>query len=282
MRRIQKYSVGIVVVLISATVAILVHAFLPSPGAATNSETFDGYLVQMLGFPFVASMYFVLLYLHIMIVLFCFGEKTKARRIQLGIHYGVAFGLMYLIGMQEVVVEGSPLDTYGKDFILYQLFMGLGDALPVVFLCLMLALCIGNRGEQKTERGIAKNRIPLVLFVALIFFAQRTVRYYIGFIDSNIQKYPMPVLIWTAVMGLVFGVMYLMLATVHPATSNWRKNVQVNLFIIGVNWIWFNCFMGLILKDIFVKMFMRAVIDVVFLIFAVFLAETVRDRHGSH
>ena len=195
MRKIRKYSLGLGAVLVSAMVAILVHAFLPSPGADTNPEAFDGYLVQMLGFPFVASMYFVLLYLHIMIVLFIFGEKTKAGRMQLGIHYGVAFGLMYLIAMQEVVVEGSPLDTYGKDFILYQLFMGLGDAIPVVFLCLALALCLGNRGEQRTERGIAKNRIPLVLFVALIFFAQRTARYYIGFIDSNIQKYPVPVLI---------------------------------------------------------------------------------------
>lgn len=274
MKKIRKNCLEIVAVLVSAMVAILVHALLPSPGAETNTDAFDGFLVQIFGFPFVASMYFILLYLHIFIVMRSLLKKFQGERMQLGIRYGVAFGLMYLIGMQEVVVEGSPLTTYGKDFIFYQLFMGLGDAMPVVFLCIALAACIGKKEQQKEEKRkneSSKKPILSVLLIAFIFFAQRTVRYYIGYIDSDIKEYPIPVLIWTAVMGLVFGVMYVLLESVHPETGKRRKIIRIVVLIIGINWIWFNCFMGLILKGIFWKMFLRAAIDVVFILFAAML-----------
>ena len=278
MRKKWKYSLGVLGAIISAMAAILVHALLPSPGAATNPEMFDGYLVQIFGFPFVASMYFVLLYLHILVVFFMFGEKSRSRNVHIGLNYGLAFALMYLIGMQEVVVEGSPLDVYGQDFISYQFFMGLGDAIPVFCLCMILALYINKRRGKKVRNIFVKEKIIRMLVIGICFFGERTVRYYIGFIDSDIHQYPIPVLIWTAVMGLVFGIMNLLLESVHPVTSGLRKNVQINAICIGINWIWFNCFMGLILKDTFIKMFLRGGIDVLFLIVGAISADYILKK----
>ncbi|MDD6038482.1 MAG: hypothetical protein PUD20_06780 [bacterium] len=280
MKKLKQYCLGLLCVLVSAMVAILVHVFLPSPGAQTNPELFDGYLVSLLGFPFVASMYFVILYVHIMVVFFIFGEKSMIENIKFGLVYGIAFGLLYLFGMQEVVVEGSPLDVYGLDFVSYQFFIGLGDAIPVLFLCLILARCIAKKNsyeKQMDQKRIIEKAVK-ILVVGSCFFAQRTVRYDIGYIDSDIQKYPIPVLIWTAVMGLVFGVISLMIESVHPLVSDRRKHLEVHVMIIGLNWIWFNCFIGLIMKDTFLKMLLRGTIDVFFITVASILATVVSSR----
>lgn len=84
----------------------IVHAVMPSPGASLD-------------------VYFIILYLHILCVVHCFGLRSMLCRKEVGLRFGLAFALLYMIGMQEVVVSASPFDTYGMDFIFYQLFMGL-------------------------------------------------------------------------------------------------------------------------------------------------------------
>ncbi|MDO5126634.1 MAG: hypothetical protein Q4D54_02665 [Eubacteriales bacterium] len=108
MKSVKKIIVGVLVSVLSAMIAIVVHIFMPSPGAEVNVEDFDSRLVSLLGFPLVASLYFVILYLQIWITISVFGRKSKSSRLKLGLCYGMSFGLMYLVAMQEVVIEGSP------------------------------------------------------------------------------------------------------------------------------------------------------------------------------
>ena len=77
MKNVKENCFGTVCVLISAIIAILVHALLPSPGASLSVDAFDGILVQKLGFPIVASLYFIILYLHILIVVRTIGAKPR-------------------------------------------------------------------------------------------------------------------------------------------------------------------------------------------------------------
>ena len=162
MEKLKKYGKGFLAAVISAMVAILVHAFMPSPGAQTNPEMFDGILVQMLGFPIVASCYFLVLYLHILAIFSAFGEKSKVEKIRVGVYYGLAFGLMSVL-----------------------------------------------------------------------------------------------------------------LEMVHPTIQPIRKVLEVHVLCIGVNWIWFNCFMGLILKGMFAKMFLRSGVDVVFITAGAVLSDAI-------
>lgn len=278
MKKIKKYSIGILGVILSAIIAILVHALLPSPGATTNVEAFDGYLVELLGFPFVASMYFLLLYLHILIIIFNFGEKSIKSKVHTGLCYGIAFGLMYMVGMQEVMVEGSPLNIYGWDFIFYQFFMGLGDAIPVFALCMILVMCINKKNERNKKSNIVNGKILRVIVIGICFSVERTLRYYIGFIDSDIQQYPVQVLIWTVLMGFVFGIMNVLLESTYSEVNSRKRTIQINVLTIGINWIWFNCFIGLIMKGTFVRMILRGGIDVLFIAGGALIADFVVKR----
>lgn len=267
MGKIKRNIIHILFVLGAAIIAILVHALLPSPGATLDAGEFDGALVRAFGFPIVASAYFIILYLHILLVIKCFLPKSTLSNKEIGIRYGFSFGLMYLVGMQEVVISASPFDTYGLDFVAYQFFMGLGDAIPVLILCLLVC-CIGKEksaGEKKTVKYKAKENVIVGAIITITFFTERTIGYVAGYLDSDINEYPVPVLAWTVIFGFALSVMYLMIRPIYNDRNDTKKIIQIVVLSIGVNWIWFNCFMGLILDGLFVKMFLRSVIDVIFI-----------------
>ena len=191
MKNVKENCFGTFCVLISAIIAILVHALLPSPGASLSVDAFDGILVQKLGFPIVASLYFIILYLHILIVVRTIGAKPTVPKKQMGIRLGLSFGCMYLVGMQEVVVSASPCDTYGIDFVLYQFFMGLGDAIPVILLCVLVCgFARINTGDRKPKSPNKKleNRIMFIV-ISLLFFIERVVGYYVGYIDNEFHHH---------------------------------------------------------------------------------------------
>lgn len=264
MKKLKENCFGIFCVLMSAIIAILVHALLPSPGATLSVDAFDGILVQKFGFPVVASFYFIILYLHIFIVIRMVSPKSTIPRSQMGIRFGLSFGCMYLAGMQEVMVSASPCDTYGIDFVLYQFFMGLGDAIPVIlFSVLVCGFAKIDIGSQKTNLP-NKKRENIIIFVviSLLFFIERIVGYYVGYIDNELQEYPIPVLIWTLTFGMVMGGIYLFLSPIYEDMKGNTKDIQLLVWSVGVNWIWFNCFIGLILKGAFLKMILRGGLDI--------------------
>lgn len=270
MKTLHRNIIGIMSVLVAAIIAIAVHVLLPSPGATLDVSEFDGIAVHLFGFPIVASIYFVILYLHILWVIRFFAPKSYLSNREIGIRYGLIFGFMYLVGMQEVVVSASPCDTYGLSFVVYQFFIGLGDAIPVMILCLLVSAI--EKKKSDIEKIIIKNNIRknivLVFTVAIIFFIERTLGYVVGYLDSDIREYPVPVLVWTFIFGVVLGGMYLILRPIYNQENKTKKVFYIMLFTIGINWIWFNCFMGLILDGLFVKMFFRSLLDVLFVMIA--------------
>lgn len=277
MGNVKRNIINIVVVLGASIIAILVHALMPSPGAAVNVSDFDSVLVKQFGFPIVASAYFVVLYVHILLIIKYFVPKSTLSNKEIGIRYGSAFGLMYLVGMQEVVVSASPFDTYGFGFVIYQFFIGLGDAIPVLILCLIVTSINKRRlvSEKEPIKHKIKADIIVVAVVAIVFFVQRTIGYLVGYIESEIQEYPVPVLVWTIIFGVVLGVMHLIIRPIYNDKNNTKKIIQIVVLSIGVNWIWFNCFIGLILDGMFLKMLSRSLIDVVFVTFSCLAADVV-------
>lgn len=126
-------------------------------------------------------------------------------------------------------------------------------------------------GFAGSDIGAIKSNIPnkkhesriLFFVISMSFFIERMVGYYVGYIDNEFQKYPIPVLIWTLVFGMVMGGIYVFLSPIYEDIKGNTKNIQLLVWSVGLNWVWFNCFMGLILKGLFLKMFLRGGLDIV-------------------
>lgn len=254
-------AINLVAIALAAAFAIAAHAVLPAP---VDELTFDGALVQAIGFPAVAVSYFVLLFAHCALVVQSFGRRSNRTRLDIGLRFGLAFAMLYLVGMQEVVVEASPFSTWGLDFVAYQFFMGVGDAVPVLALCTVVALVAlpPRRGPDHGTGVRARERFGIVLAIALAVFAHRTIGHTTGIVESDIATYPLQTHLWTALFGVALGGAYVVLYPVFAMVRNpVLLSVQLALATIGANWVLFNSFIGLLFSDVMPQMLLRSGLD---------------------
>jgi len=171
-----------------------------------------------------------------------------------------------MVGMQEIVIGASPCTQWGAAFVNYQLLMGIGDAIPAIILCFLVGrIFFDGKNSKHMETGIESIYavLPFVVIVGTIRFIMS----YVGVIQSDIIDYFIPVTLWGYVLGLVFGVVYLLIETATVA------GLKTMVLGIGMNWMIFNSFIGLIRKDAMPDALLRSAIDIVAIIFAI---ETLR------
>ncbi|NLW90998.1 MAG: hypothetical protein GXY34_05300 [Syntrophomonadaceae bacterium] len=269
----KSLMVSILAILCSVAITIAAHAILP---ASVDGGLLDSALVMLWGFPIVAVSYFLILYTQCTVAVRYIGNRTKSSPWQTGIRFGLAFGLIYLLGMQEIMVDSSPFSTYGFEYIKYQFLMGIGDAIPVFMLCVAIALfTIKQVANQPMVSKInMKERLLAVSVIAVLFLIERTAGYETGIIQSSCATYTVPCYIWTALLGIVLGYIYTML---YPVLSGEEKWIHVPVrfsLIIGLNWIIFNSFIGLIMKGAMPDALLRSGLDVA----ALFIASCIIGR----
>lgn len=257
----KRVSVSIGCVLFGAAIAIAVHILMPSGGTEVNVESFDSILVKALGFPAVATSYFVLLYLHIWFVVTRLSQTEKCSAKCVGWRLGLVFASLYMIGMQEIVVEASPLSSWGMDFVLYQFFIGLGDAIPALVICLVLAVIFLPKTEKSQSKPDKTKNHVLPVIVAVCVFAGRMTGYATGVVESDIERYPVQVVIWTIVFAVAMACYVSLLSPIARGEKG-RRYIVVVGGMIGLNWIIFNSFMGMILKGTMPVMLVRSGMDV--------------------
>lgn len=279
MIRGKAVLLNITVIVLMSALAIIAHAVLPAP---VDDLDFDSVLVQFFGFPFVAVSYFLLLFTHCALVLHFYGRHANCSRLEVGIRFGAAFALLYLVAMQEVVVEATPFSTWGYDYVSYQFFMGLGDALPVFFLCLIIAyFSLHQEGSTTPKYSLDRERkILIITSVAVTFLGQRSIGYHTGLIESNVAVFPLPTYLWTLLFGLTLGYICCLLFPVFAVTEKISLlSLRLAVITIGMNWIIFNSFIGLIFSGAMPQMLLRSIIDTAVL-FLTFLA--VCPRGSKH
>lgn len=254
--------INTLVIIFAVILAIVIKSFLP---ADVNVEDFDSTIVKLIGFPAVATLYFVILYLHCVMVVHYFGKKSKLPKLQIGLRFGIVFASLYLFGMQEVIVETSPYKEWGLSFVRYQFFIGITDALPALLLCLVTSYFIINdkNTSSPTQFLNLMEKIKIVTLVTITFLIQRAIGYETGMIGSNSSAFPIPTYLWTIVFGFVLGLSYVYLYPIlFRGQSESLISLQIVVITIGGNWILFNSFIGLIFSGVMSQMILRTGIDV--------------------
>lgn len=271
----NKVILSAVIIIVATAITIMLHAIMP---AGVNAEDLDGALVQLVGFPLISVLYFILLFTHCTVVIRYFGEKSTMQKLQTGFRFGLVFAMLYLFGMQEISVETSPFAEWGSAFVVYQFFMGVGDAIPALLLCMATAYFTLNDAQMsnwvKTLKMAEKYKIIAV--IAAAFFIERFIGYETGILVSNCHLYPVPCYVWTILFGIVLGCSYVILYPIFAGDRN-KSSMSVKLAVltIGANWMIFNSFIGLIFNGYLLQTLLRSGIDVIVL----FLVSIVVSRY---
>lgn len=265
-KQVSKKRVVVVItfaILLAVVAAIIAHANMPGE---VNIEDFDSVFVKSFGFPVVAVFYFVILFIHCVIVMRYYGKQSNMPRLQIGMRFGLVFASLYMVGMQEIVVEGSPFEEWGLAFVRYQFFMGLADAIPVLLLCIIVAYFTLSKRNTIVPKKLltGKEKIMIITLISFAFLIVRAIGYETGIITNNCNIYPIQCYMWTIVFGIILGSSYIVL---YPIFYNEKNKIVLsfNLVVltIGLNWIIFNSFIGLIFSDVLLQMILRSGLDIV-------------------
>ena len=277
-KQISKKRVIIVItfaILLAVVAAIITHANMPGE---VNIEDFDSVFVKLFGFPLVAIFYFVILFIHCVIVMRYYGKQSDMPRLQIGVRFGLVFASLYMIGMQEIVVEGSPFKEWGFAFVRYQFFMGLADAIPVLLLCIIVAyFTLGKRNTIVSKKLLTgKEKIKIITLISIAFLIVRAIGYETGIIANNCDIYHIECYMWTIMFGIILGSSYIVL---YPVFYNEKNKIVMSfklvVLTIGLNWMIFNSFIGLIFSNVLFQMILRSVLDIV----GFFLVSIVINRY---
>ncbi len=260
----RKYVLSFVAVLACAALAIVAHAVLP---AQVDEDLLDGFLVQEVGFVAVAVSYFILLYAHCAVVVNANRANLRQGKTRSGLFLGSAFALLYMVGMQEVMLEANAFETWGLDFVAYQTVLGLGDAVPAIILCVTVSVLLGEARHE--DRPVHRDALPIVLLFTLVVGTSRLLLSYGGVIDSHVLEYPVPVVAWGFALGCAMGIGYVL---VRRACS---RAGAVMIYGLGLNWVIFNMFIGLVKSGTMADALTRSILDVVVVAAAMGLAQSV-------
>ena len=132
----------------------------------------------------------------------------------------------------------------------------------------MVVRYIGMRAEvSKLQMTIY---IETIAIIAIAIFVERTIGYESALIISDSSTYPVPCYMWTGFFGILMGYIYVIL---YPLLVFEKKQGSIGISLrfiatIGVNWMFFNSFMGLIIKGAMTQMLLRSGLDVVVLFLA--------------
>ncbi len=248
--KFRKLVLAAGIILTCSFFTIIGHALIPVKADETR---FDSILIMHFGFPVIAVFYFVLLYTQCALALRYFSEKGLPTGNTSSRNYGTALALLYMIGMQEIMLSVSPFTEWDIHFVTYQAVVGLGDAIPVLLLCTLL-----GRLFVKTPSNHHSGSAQYFKYIAIYTLTLGTVRTLASathIIDTCISVYAVEVIAWNYAFGFIAGICYCIIR------SSYAKPWKVMLFGFSINWIIFNSFIGMIKKDTMTDALLRSIMD---------------------
>jgi len=195
---------------------------------------------------------------------------TKAAK---GWRFGIAFGILTFLAMIEMsLVFDSP--------ILKELRGGAADGASLVLLALMLALMTGTSNPNIKQQ----NRLswkPFVL-VPLFFLVGRYFSYALVHILSAYTQKPWETFFWTLGIGIWLSVMYRLLREERNDIPAIIRAFRFGCLTFGSYWLIYNLFVLVYVKMSVLDLFLRIIIDVVFVTASIWIVEGIEHRTLLH
>lgn len=228
----------ILIVLVTTVFSLAIHAMMP-PTVPITPDVLS-WVANKLTFVGTVTLFFLVTYYVIATVFLSYQQGLPGGRLCRGLLFGVLVGGIWWVGMIEsIFVFGTEL--------LGEFLIGLLDFLPIMLLCLLLAIFIvknrDSKGTYPEPRRVLRDAVVFIL----VFLVGRSIRYFV--ISDYSTDTLLPLLLWTAAFA---GMISLNFSFLNIRNSSPHKTIaNFTLVVFGLHYALFVYFIPLIFKDMF-------------------------------
>jgi len=254
----------IAIAIICAIIDIIIHALW--------APLFDydypaSYLVKNGLFIPAAAILLTISYVSLVVVFVFIQEKLSGGKLSKGFRFGISFGGLWFIAMPGAsIFFGSPM--------MHELLTGLLDGLALLILGLLLGMFVAtdnNHIANKKPKGLI---LPIIVITIFFIIGQYLAFIIIGKHTPHFSITGTATFIWTLALGLWMGVMYCLLKQGIKRDSSIKWSFGFSGVIIGINWLYFNFFIVLILDVPLLDPLILAGLNILSVAVGVFVFET--------
>ncbi|MDD5231418.1 MAG: hypothetical protein PHC43_08825 [Candidatus Marinimicrobia bacterium] len=216
-----------------------------------------------------ATVMLIVLFTAVTIVFVLIQKYLPGTKAAKGWRFGIAFGLLTFLAIIEMnLIFDSP--------ILNELRGGAADGASLVLLALMLSLMTGTDNLNAKEQNRLRWK-PFVL-VPLFFLVGRYFSYAFVQILSAYGQKPCGTFFWTLGIGLWLSIMYQLLREERNDIPAIIRAIRFGCLTFGSYWLIYNLFVLVYLQTSVLDLFLRIIIDVVFVTTSIWIVEVMEHR----
>lgn len=180
-----------------------------------------------------------------------------------GLKYGGVLALMWVAYLYEPLPNNSVIDM-----IYYPII----DGFVIVTLGFLLGKFVAEK-EVNIQKGTPKISVLNIIIMASVFAVGRVIEYKFFHVFSQLDKRLVDTLIWIIVVGIVIGFIFECFGQTGRDKGKIINSVIFGVVIFGVNLFFFNFFIVVIAKVNIGDLFLRTVLDIVWVTIGAYVAK---------
>jgi len=257
-------------VIVCIFVAVLVDVILHVLFVPRNSYNYQPSIFAEKGLILpAATIMLVILFTIIAIVFVLIQERLSGTKMMKGWRYGIAFGILTFMAIIEVNLIFDCL-------LINELRGSISDGVSILLMSLMLSRMTGT-DNQIVRRNAKLSWKPFVL-ITLFFLVGRYFGYAIVHILSAYAQKPWATFLWTLSIGLWLSVMYQLLRETRNDIPAIMRAIRFGVLVFGSFWLIYILFMLVYVQVSVLDLFVRFIIDAVFVTVGIWLVEVTPKR----
>jgi hypothetical protein len=262
----SKWWKVVVCILVAVLVDVILHVlFVPR-----NSYNYQPSIFAEKGLILpAATIMLVILFTVIAVVFVLIQKRLPGTKTMKGWRHGIAFGILTFVSIIEVnlIFDCSLIN---------ELRGSISDGVSILLMALMLSRIMGT-DNQITGQDVKFRWKPFVL-IPLFFLGGRYFGYAIVHILSAYIQKPWATFLWTLGIGLWLSVMYQLLREAGNDIPAVARAIRFGGLVFGSFWLIYILFMLVYVQVSVLDLFVRFMIDVVFVTIGIWLVEAIEHR----
>ncbi len=268
----------ILIVILCSVLDIVFHAGASQFLTITPDGWNQSVLVKIIGFQATVIIWAHIAFGTAAYFFIRFQRYVSGRASSRALKFGIIIGLIWFWGnIENYAISGMALT--------HEIIMAICDGVPVVLLGYLLSRIPTVRNMNHAENSnreipVSRHSVMTAATIGITFVIFRYIAYMTELISSGYETRPTATLVWTIIMGVITGVLYLSVQSSFRYDSLLKGAVKLGMLFGGI-WLSFSIMIPLAFEGFLIDIVLRCFIDILAVGFSYYLSNSLNMNKSS-